>query len=364
VPARNSKIELDMSEVRVTYYLGAGASANAVPMVSQIRPYYRRFLSFIDVKSTRMAWEDGALAPTRERTIELFNEITEKLESHHTPDTYAKKLWLKEQKDELRQLKIYLALFFYWIENGNEINLGNKKSKFPKGGIDERYDPFLATHLKQYSNHVLRFPPNINIITWNYDCQFENAYSSFTEGFDYDKIRENLYVVPKPSNLKYQSGLSRLIKINGCSRLMIDGGEHTIKSVKEPFLHLKADNFPTKWIREFSTNSLRRKKNLYTPLINFAWETDNPASQEALKEAKDVFSKTQVLVIIGYSFPTFNRDVDKGLFERLRPDCTVYYQAPESVVHELIDKLKSVRHITKEVKPVINLDQFHIPIQL
>ena len=97
--------------------------------------------------------------------------------------------------------------------------------------------------------------------------------------------------------------------------------------------------------------------------INFAWESDNPASQEALEEARKIFSKTDILVIIGYSFPTFNRSVDKDLFKLLPKHCMIYYQAPENVVGELIEKFKAICKVGN-VHPVKNTDQFHIPFEL
>jgi hypothetical protein len=348
-----------MNNVRVTYYLGAGASANAIPMVSQIRYYYKPFLEFIKNKIGRNTWPDGGSS-----ILKQFGIITEELEKHYTPDTYAKKLWLQEEYLNLGALKFYLSLFFYWIENKyfpSDMDSISMVFKPVFGRVDERYDPFLATLLERIQYNNLRFPSNINIVTWNYDAQLETAYSNFVKRADDNIIRNGLCVFPKPPNQGYSPSMSRIVKLNGCSRLFFSNERSEVIS---PFDHPNSEKIPIDLLKEFDRIIGSLKTDLSRPLINFAWETDNPVSQESLKEAKDIFSKTQILVIIGYSFPTFNRKVDKDLFEHLPENCTVYYQAPELVVHDLIDKLKSIKHLTNPVKPVFNLDQFHIPIEL
>jgi len=352
-----------MSDLRVTYYLGAGASVNAVPMVSEIQYFYQYFLTHlrkkIDNHTLQIPKQDKR---NNLQVIDSLESITQNLKDHYTPDTYAKKLWLKNQFNELERLKTYLSMFFFWIETNSNLTVTDSaKNKVTKGGIDKRYDPFWATLLEKTADGKIFLPSRINIITWNYDTQFENTYSNFVGGLNYHQIRENLCLFPKPKDQEYITDASRIIKVNGCSRITFLDKYPTRVS---PF-----DSANTKLGIEFYLELFTKQvlgQNLIerSPSINFAWEIDNTESQESLKEAKDIFSKTQILVIIGYSFPTFNRKVDKDLFLHLPPDCTVYYQAPKSDVHDLIDKLKSIKHLTNEVKPAVNLDQFHIPIEL
>ncbi len=50
------------------------------------------------------------------------------------------------------------------------------------------------------------------------------------------------------------------------------------------------------------------------PEINFAWETEGRAS---IEKARECIAGTESLVVIGYSFPDFNRDVDQLLLQSI-----------------------------------------------
>lgn len=70
-----------------------------------------------------------------------------------------------------------------------------------------------------------------------------------------------------------------------------------------------------------------------TGYVNFAWgqSADAQLSAEARKQALKIFSVTDILIIIGYSFPNFNKDIDNQLFELLknRP-IQIIYQDPNA----------------------------------
>jgi len=101
-----------------------------------------------------------------------------------------------------------------------------------------------------------------------------------------------------------------------------------------------------------------------TSLINYAWD-DNSSK---LKEAKRIFEATDILVIIGYSFPTFNRSVDSELLAGLKNNFDkIVYQDPNAS-EELLElfhlkfKNNSGNITTKSnFKILKETDQFHIP---
>jgi len=360
-----------MSDTRVTYYLGAGASANAIPMVSQIRHYYLPFLNFLE----------GEIKKTLSPNFDIydsklffdFQHITSLLKEHYSPDTFARKLWLNSQFSDLERLKLYLSIFFYWAEHKYKpqiFSLDDFKVDGLKpvtGEIDNRYDPFLANFLeKEEDGDDLRFPLNINIVSWNYDTQVERAYAKFCGGLNNYGIRRGLLTYPKIYGWNYPPELSRFIKLNGCSGLIVLKDKQKNDMVVSPLTDFpnnprEVQRMPRELLNYFD-NSLS-EKSTWRSSISFAWETDNPASQEALKEAREIFSKTDILAIIGYSFPDFNRLVDKDLFSFLPKHCKIYYQAPEADVYDLIDKLKVICKV-ENVHPVKNTDQFHIPFEL
>jgi len=64
--------------------------------------------------------------------------------------------------------------------------------------------------------------------------------------------------------------------------------------------------------------------------FNFAWERDENFSDKHaghannLRQAIHIAQNTQVLVVIGYSFPVFNRAVDRQLFAEMPHLSKVY----------------------------------------
>jgi hypothetical protein len=102
----------------------------------------------------------------------------------------------------------------------------------------------------------------------------------------------------------------------------------------------------------------------FFPALSFAWEQD-AINKSFLDQLVTHFGKTQVLVIIGYSFPTFNRDIDKQLLERAFGSLQkIYIQDPNSTFVErrlmgILPKFSrdNIEHVGEE-------RQFFIPPEL
>lgn len=111
------------------------------------------------------------------------------------------------------------------------------------------------------------------------------------------------------------------------------------------------------------------EQTLSTSNLSFAWE--NYAERELQKTnqsfqfARKICNKTDILVIIGYSFPIFNRTIDKELFNEMTQLERVYVQTDQ------FDKIGSILQndfmkplgfkIDKEITNVGFTDQFFIP---
>ena len=63
--------------------------------------------------------------------------------------------------------------------------------------------------------------------------------------------------------------------------------------------------------------------------ISFAWEEENERSGIIQKARQDV-SETNILVVIGYSFPFFNRIIDRDIIRGMNKLEKVYFQAPDA----------------------------------
>ena len=69
-------------------------------------------------------------------------------------------------------------------------------------------------------------------------------------------------------------------------------------------------------------------------LISYAWEKewgsdrDYPYVNERLNYAKAAARAAEILVVIGYSFPFFNREIDKIIFSEMPTIKKIYFQDP------------------------------------
>ena len=93
--------------------------------------------------------------------------------------------------------------------------------------------------------------------------------------------------------------------------------------------------------------------------INYAWEK-NPLAEKIRLAAREIFKNTDILVIIGYSFPPFNKEIDQELFNELRNKKTkIFYQDPNAS-EEFISIL--TKNFDTEVKCIKDkLDHFYLP---
>ena len=132
--------------------------------------------------------------------IEDLTWLKDASASHATIDTFAKKLYLKNELKDFYKVELLLSIFFI-IEQKI-----NKK--------DGRYDTFLASVL----DSKLNIDDRITILTWNYDSQFELAYKEYGEHKDAEGLRRKLGI----ADLKDQSYDTRnqIFKLNGTANFM------------------------------------------------------------------------------------------------------------------------------------------------
>ncbi len=310
---------------------------------------------------------------------------------HATIDTYAKKLHLKgdgDSKKKLLSLKHFLGCFFSFEQT--KVSPGKGFSDFHESTISERYkgqelqvdpryDSFFATLLNTETKSL---DDRINIISWNYDLQLELAYQEF---YEKENPQVNLGVYPNgleinESKLREQGGRFRVIKLNG-SAGMVFYPERYPSSIKGDFFpKIGKDNDITfQEALEINVPSIECLLKVYSNSLNrdptessiqFAWEK-NHTSSDKLKFAEELMAATDVLVVIGYSFPNFNRKVDKELLAALpsTKKVKIYYQDDEKRVDGLIQRLRGILPTRPEafafdVQPYTDLDQFFIPYEL
>ncbi|MDX1941836.1 MAG: hypothetical protein SFU99_14845, partial [Saprospiraceae bacterium] len=313
--------------------------------------------------------------------ISEIDRLMPMLIGHATVDTFAKKLFLRnkpEDKNNLYSLKYLLGCFFvyeqielksYWDQftsTGRKDVFTPTRTSYEGQKVqkDFRYDVFLSTLL---SEKDIILDERIKVISWNYDSQFEIAYQEFNPN-------SLLKVYPHP-NLFNDFNLNKspqIVKLNGTATYLYSEKNRRSddESIFKPMYELnelKADmNYGAlpsffDMLRLYS-DWLNTKKEDYIPFINFAWEK-NVLSKKTLEFAKEIMHQTEVLVVIGYSFPNFNRTIDLELLKDTFFN-RVYIQTVKENIDDLSQRFKWLIDRKVEIIPYSDTYQFFIPYEL
>ena len=348
----------------VTYLIGAGASAGkrdregtileGLPCVNEISKSIKEIIDLIDTTPIpyNLEWQNSQLGLTsigdwesaRKELLREFHSLYRKCELHATIDTYAKKLVLKKRMEEFKHLEQLLTLFFIYAQMRNR--------------IDSRYDTFLANILEPN----LHFPSHIRVLSWNYDSQFELAY------FGYDEIND-LTIGHKNSicDKDYE-----IIKLNGTATFAEQKRIIELrKDIKQKLQKIKDDIDGSPYMRKQETWLL---EFVYLFQLHVFGKTDNThlsfafddiASSVNLTNCVDnIIKRTDVLVIIGYTFPFFNRQIDRQILQCIKPNTKIYIQDlnPERIKQSLMAVLPDFPE--EQIFLRKDVDQFFLPPEL
>lgn len=361
-----------MSDKKITYLLGAGASYNACPILNELGE------KMIEMAETHLPELDAKFDYnyniegnniTRNNSINILQDIGSfgvKACEFGTIDTYAKKLSLNHRyASSLQRLKLALSIFFVlWDNTDSKIkerkNEDKDKEALSFKNIDLRYISLLATFLEKGKDNFPKMNENIKFISWNYDLQLEKAFKAFiiddlkvkTDNVDYYfKFKHNTSEAIQNLDLLHLNGYSGYYYVN-------DNKNNQFK--EQPFLYNNNSKNLIKVLKK-SIEYMNRKSFRVDVPINFAWE-NNELAQKKREYAKSVFQNSDVVVVIGYSFPPFNRRIDQMLFNELKGRKTkVYYQDPKAsrnLIKTFINPEECEVRIIKD-----RHDQFFVPYE-
>jgi hypothetical protein len=185
----------------ITYLLGAGASANALPTINEIntRLVLFRDLLFRYISDKQRNLVNNDLHPTAHDLFASLKWVISNTDKHFTIDTFARKLFaISSRHPELRILKCVLSTFFVFEQitfPENEILRKEKDQIFRKQIPDKRYDNLISSLIEDEINNS-NILGNIKVLSWNYDSQFEYAYKEFWDfNYLYETHRQ-LQVIP------------------------------------------------------------------------------------------------------------------------------------------------------------------------
>jgi len=317
--------------------------------------------------------EHATLGGTVLKELESNNEIKkycEKLlhfaeisDAHASLDTFARILFLQDTKEsqaKLLELKMMISQFLL-IEQIVH-------------GIDKRYDVFLA-YLFRKANGTIELPNNISIISWNYDLQLELAVARFLNRYNYEGIQETLRIVPSLGGnrqISYEHPL--LVKLNGSAGLFSSGpyGEDSLLETKvglnksssvahdieEVFKNFYGYITNREYKKEKGPGAIHRIH--VDPYLTFAWEEVDVAIH-ARKTANNILRNSHTVTVIGYSFPLFNRDIDREIFNG-SPLNRVYVQDTDDSISDVVQRFQAIDATAgKEIVPHSKVREFFVP---
>lgn len=260
---------------------------------------------------------------------------------HATIDTFAKKLWLTGNQEDYNKLKRTLCAYFMLEQMFNK--------------PDKRYDAFFASILGRDAKDL---PSNVRILSWNYDIQLELAYAEFLQNNDLNNLEKALLFFQKvvdSNNYRMGDGF-RVIKLNG-SALMYDASNRNVVSPV----------FDNQTLSAFEIGKVSSLINSgsYCCALSFAWEDPDDVFLEKIRKN---IEGAEALVVIGYSFPYFNRTIDKFIIDSMSRLQTIYIQdkdpdEKEQSVLNLLSSTASIIHKPKIVK-LYHTQQFYLPPEL
>ena len=379
----------------ITYILGAGASANALPVINEIdsrlETYKGLLYSFIQQKQRNPVTND--LNPASHQLLERLNWLIDNTKNHLTVDTFARKLFAKNSThNDLRSLKRVLSTFFLYEQIKIEQNAHIRTDEFGviqfKQTPDKRYDGLISSIISDTINDNALLG-NIKILSWNYDSQFEQSYKEF---WDFSSIHEThsaLQVVPgkwiveKGDNQEIDFTKFSLIHLNGIagfksivekpSKTLIDKYQNKIPTTDELLTDLIL------FFDEISNIENHTPSNEEATLFfNYAWESKvtnheflSPLANTAVYNAEKIAELTEILVVIGYTFPLFNRTIDKALISKMNRLTKVYIQdkypaSIQNTMQNAFERLQEPFHKDKfrvDFSLSDSLNQFILPFE-
>ncbi len=353
---------------KVTYLLGAGASYGTRRVDEKGRTYFLRGLpvlsemeSAIDSLIPKNSSGKGDASQIRipnvqmnelykyEYLVRALEELKEMCASYPTIDALARQLYVTkrsyktsfENRIYYEDLKRILSVALLMLQSHQKRDL--------------RYDGFIASIIDDHG----QLPP-MTILSWNYDAQFELAYSGYSEDRYIPNLWKELNVLNKtyPTEFDVKKAFA-MIKLNGTAffsdrKHLTKVNEKEVGSIRDCFFgeYKPQDKY------QYGAEYANPGAFLHTTL-SYAWESKN--NDDFQQQILQRIYNTETLIVIGYSFPYVNNDMDNYILTHMPGLRKVYIQDPNYAdVKERIETMIPKKPISVEYEPK-NDKQFFIP---
>lgn len=304
----------------ITYLFGAGASYYSMPLVENFVNRFTLFRNDINV-----------ISETKNGFLYDCDEFREQLKSHLSFDTFFKKLFHLPGKSTVKYKSILLIFFLYEhlsnIANSREFKnpeVHGKTYGVKKGNIDPRYEALIAGLLKPIKNEFSLITKT-NFLTWNYDCNLIASVKNFLNA-DLDLSVFIPRYETSINNFTINSNL-QIIHLNG--RVFHPKYSRSNSLFRNDLLVTM-----TALIKEYYDEN--SQLSYFSDSLKFSWETlsENEIGFGIplhLKGAIEAIKRSSSIVIVGYSFPLYNRLIDAALINQENlGGKTIYIQDPRS----------------------------------
>ncbi|MDF3821886.1 hypothetical protein P3G55_18420 [Leptospira sp. 96542] len=338
---------------KVTYLIGAGASYHSIPLVNSLNDKIFSLIKSIlshTFKEEKITDKDLSL---NGNIAELKNKLKTDLDwmqkelGDNTIDSLAKQLNDLDKRELLKTLKAILSAYIVYEHYNTESTELAQANRY----LDPRYVDFF-TKISRKEDYV-RINKNISIISWNYDLQFERIYYKYYPDFDVTELSELLNNYP-PLNINYNIDYTKfkLVRLNGLAGSVIDFRQKKFFSLIKNFEIIDLENSYKIFLKIYSF--LNNPSPYQTSGLRFAFE-QNSEWYNPFSIAENFLPGTETLIIIGYSFPDFNRELDSKLIKSMRNLKRIYVQDYKSV----FNRIKEIIDFETNLQPdMIHLDDF------
>ncbi len=329
---------------KTTYLLGAGASANEIPIDSNLAVELKEFIKFLRKNENQLKNEDFQRFPGTNKfqtQTELINDLEDlaiKLSGINQQGKIDTRAYaIRNKETQFRKLKIAVTCFFLYLER--------------KGGINPRYNNVMPAWI---GDTLGNFRDDIRVLSWNYDIQIERAIGAQFDMDDFEDIQTKGNFYTKFQDPLIQDQGFEIIKLNG-SATIFDGADRSKSFYFYYLSELKGEEFVEKICEAFAWLSSRR----IFPGLSFAFEEFG--QQELLKRVEYSIQNTERLIVIGYSFPPVNQHIDKKILSLIEPKYLEIYDFDPNSIRLRMNKL--VTHISNSevTEHEISRDSLYAP---
>ena len=344
---------------RIAYLLGAGASygtrvngkiKTGLPIVQEVLNELKSFHDWLDGRFSnidKMSSSDIDAQKSLVRDIELLQILLDKdsINLFNTPDELEytlfnifTRLLPGKNKDSIiccySKIKFILCCLLMYEQNVHD--------------YDKRYNALLKKYICEQKKNI---SDDVFIMTWNYDQQMEIAYSTL--------FNEVLPVCTASD--KIIDFNSNILKINGTANFY-----NRNKLPVKIYNKLNEEELFRKIINQYAISHKEYVGHRHifsdgTFTLFFSWEGEWFESKKTFisQKIKDV----EQLIVIGYSFPDANYEVDSYIINHMHKLRTVYIQdiadTPKKNFYTLLQRLSLENTVT--VKAISDVSSFFIP---